>query len=74
MSKSQFCRLFCGYNKTIRVFDTSRPGREFRQHSTVTSSTDGQTGMLSCYFDAGFNRVKFFAMDIIKSQPPYLSK
>lgn len=41
-------KLFCGYNKTIRVFDTSRPGREFRQHSTVTSSTDGQTGIISC--------------------------
>lgn len=41
-------KLFCGYNKTIRVFDTSRPGREFKQHSTVTSSKDGQTGIISC--------------------------
>ncbi|KAL2643010.1 hypothetical protein R1flu_010597 [Riccia fluitans] len=41
-------KLFCGYNKTIRVFDTSRPGREFTQHSTLTSAKDGQTGIISC--------------------------
>ncbi|BBN02469.1 telomerase Cajal body protein 1 [Marchantia polymorpha subsp. ruderalis] len=41
-------KLFCGYNKTIRIFDTSRPGREFTQHSTLTSAKDGQTGIISC--------------------------
>lgn len=41
-------KLFCGYNKTLRIFDTSCPGREFQQHSTVTSTKDGQTGVISC--------------------------
>ncbi|MCO5573848.1 hypothetical protein L7F22_027623 [Adiantum nelumboides] len=41
-------KLFCGYNKTIRVFDTSCPGRDFKQQSTVTSTRDGQTGIISC--------------------------
>ena len=39
------CRLFCGYNKTLRVFDTARPGREFSQYSTLTNTKDGQTGV-----------------------------
>ncbi|KAH6557638.1 hypothetical protein KP509_1Z102500 [Ceratopteris richardii] len=38
-------RLFCGYNKAIRVFDTSRPGREFKQYS---NTKDGQKGIISC--------------------------
>ncbi|KAG0575833.1 hypothetical protein KC19_5G034300 [Ceratodon purpureus] len=41
-------RLFCGYNKTLRVFDTSRPGREYSQYSTLTKAKDGQTGIISC--------------------------
>jgi len=41
-------KLFCGYNKTLRVFDTARPGREFSQYSTLTNTKDGQTGIISC--------------------------
>ncbi|GLJ48722.1 hypothetical protein SUGI_1027490 [Cryptomeria japonica] len=41
-------KLFCGYNKVLRVFDIHRPGREFEQYSTLTSTKDGQTGILSC--------------------------
>ncbi|XP_024377425.1 uncharacterized protein [Physcomitrium patens] len=41
-------KLFCGYNKTLRIFDTSRPGREFSQYSTLTKTKDGQTGIISC--------------------------
>eukprot|EP00850_Spirogloea_muscicola_P014046 SM000098S25126 [mRNA] locus=s98:339039:343820:- [translate_table: standard] len=41
-------KLYCGYNKIIRVFDTSIPGRDFQQHSTLTKARDGQNGILSC--------------------------
>lgn len=43
-------RLFCGYNKTLRVFDTARPGREFSQYSTLTNAKDGQTGSNLSFF------------------------
>jgi WD40 repeat protein len=42
------CRLYCGYNKTLRVFDIARPGKEFSQYSTLTKTKDGQTGIISC--------------------------
>ncbi|KAJ7258346.1 hypothetical protein O6H91_Y411200 [Diphasiastrum complanatum] len=49
-------KLFCGYNKSLRVFDTSRPGREFSQYSTVTSMKDGQAGIISCLaFNHGYS-------------------
>ncbi|CAM6118527.1 unnamed protein product [Calypogeia fissa] len=41
-------KLYCGYKKLLRVFDTSRPGREFSQHSTLTDAKDGQAGIISC--------------------------
>lgn len=41
-------KLFCGYNKALRVFDIHRPGRDFEQYSTLTSTKDGQTGIISC--------------------------
>ncbi|KAH8968590.1 hypothetical protein BDL97_03G134500 [Sphagnum fallax] len=41
-------KLYCGYNKTLRVFDIARPGKEFSQYSTLTKTKDGQTGIISC--------------------------
>ncbi|CAM6069273.1 unnamed protein product [Sphagnum tenellum] len=41
-------KLYCGYNKTLGVFDIARPGKEFSQYSTLTKTKDGQTGIISC--------------------------
>lgn len=38
------CRIFAGYNKTIRIFDIHRPGRDFEQHSTLQGNKEGQSG------------------------------
>ncbi|XP_057544146.1 uncharacterized protein LOC130823530 [Amaranthus tricolor] len=40
-------KIFAGYNKTLRVFDIHRPGREFTQHSTLQGSKEGQSGIIS---------------------------
>lgn len=37
-------RIFAGYNKSVRVFDVHRPGRDFKQFSTVQGNKEGQTG------------------------------
>ena len=29
-------KIYCGYNKMVRVFDTSRPGRQCQQRPTGT--------------------------------------
>jgi hypothetical protein len=42
--------LYCGYNKTLRVFDIARPGKEFSQYSTLTKTKDGQTGTSALLF------------------------
>eukprot|EP00897_Mesotaenium_endlicherianum_P004712 jgi/Mesen1/4269/ME000022S03559 len=41
-------KLVCGYNKVMRVFDVSRPGRQFSEHSTQSPTKEGQTGIISC--------------------------
>eukprot|EP00898_Chlorokybus_atmophyticus_P003145 jgi/Chlat1/3831/Chrsp26S03979 len=41
-------KLFCGYKKSIRVFDTARPGREYVTYPTVNAMKQGQTGIISC--------------------------
>ncbi|EFJ29112.1 hypothetical protein SELMODRAFT_33764, partial [Selaginella moellendorffii] len=46
-------RLFCRYNKKIRIFDTSTPGRHCEEHSTLTSSKEGITGIVSCLAFSG---------------------
>ena len=28
-------RIYCGFNKMVRVFDTARPGRDFQERPTV---------------------------------------
>ncbi|XP_021902199.1 telomerase Cajal body protein 1 [Carica papaya] len=40
-------KIFAGYNKSIRVFDIHRPGRDFQQYSTIKGSKEGQTGIIS---------------------------
>ncbi|CAI9284853.1 unnamed protein product [Lactuca saligna] len=34
-------RIFVGYNKSIRIFDIHRPGRDFQQHSTIQGNKEG---------------------------------
>ncbi|KAL9234106.1 hypothetical protein vseg_009013 [Gypsophila vaccaria] len=40
-------KIFAGYNKTLRVFDVHRPGRDFVQRSTLQASKEGQSGIIS---------------------------
>lgn len=40
-------KIFAGYNKSIRVFDIHRPGRDFAQYSTIQGNKEGQTGIIS---------------------------
>ncbi|KAK6195388.1 hypothetical protein SNE40_000832 [Patella caerulea] len=40
-------KIYCGFNKTIRVFDVSRPGRDCQRRPTFAKSI-GQPGIISC--------------------------
>ncbi|KAK7836441.1 telomerase cajal body protein 1 [Quercus suber] len=40
-------KIFAGYNKAVRMFDIHRPGRDFKQHSTLQGNKEGQTGIIS---------------------------
>ncbi|XP_068639454.1 uncharacterized protein [Aristolochia californica] len=40
-------KLYAGYNKSLRVFDVHRPGRDFEQHSTLQGNKEGQSGIVS---------------------------
>ncbi|KAF3678894.1 putative pseudouridine-5'-monophosphatase-like isoform 1 [Capsicum annuum] len=40
-------KIFAGYNKSIRIFDIHRPGRDFTQHSTLRGNKEGQSGIIS---------------------------
>ncbi|XP_028405488.1 telomerase Cajal body protein 1-like [Dendronephthya gigantea] len=40
-------KIYCGFDKMVRVFDTSRPGRQCQQRRTV-SKKQGQFGIISC--------------------------
>lgn len=40
-------KVFAGYNKSVRVFDVHRPGRDFVQYSTLQGNKEGQTGIIS---------------------------
>ncbi|XP_062161405.1 uncharacterized protein LOC133868510 [Alnus glutinosa] len=40
-------KIFAGYNKTVRVFDIHRPGRDFEQHSTLQGNKEGLAGIIS---------------------------
>lgn len=41
-------RIFGGYNKSVRIFDIHRPGREFEQYSTLQGNKEGQAGLFLC--------------------------
>lgn len=40
-------QLYCGFDKTVRVFYTDRPGRDCEERPT-TVKKQGQTGIISC--------------------------
>uniref|UniRef100_A0A8C5KCR3 Telomerase Cajal body protein 1 n=1 Tax=Jaculus jaculus TaxID=51337 RepID=A0A8C5KCR3_JACJA len=40
-------QLFCGFNRTVRVFSTSRPGRDCEVRATFVKK-QGQSGIISC--------------------------
>ncbi|XP_041483327.1 telomerase Cajal body protein 1-like [Lytechinus variegatus] len=42
-------RLFCGFNKTIRIFYTDRPGSQCEVVPTKKKNMNGQTGIISCF-------------------------
>ncbi|KAK9818157.1 hypothetical protein WJX72_007963 [[Myrmecia] bisecta] len=41
-------KLFTGFNKHIRVYDVTRPGRDCQNISTHKKRQDGQPGIISC--------------------------
>jgi WD40 repeat protein len=41
-------KLFCGFNKCVRMFETSRPGRECSTFPTHEKKWGGQRGIVSC--------------------------
>lgn len=40
-------KIFAGYNKSVRVFDVHRPGRDFEKYSTLKGNKEGQAGIMS---------------------------
>ncbi|PIA54997.1 hypothetical protein AQUCO_00800019v1 [Aquilegia coerulea] len=40
-------KIFGGYNKSLRIFDIHRPGRDFEQYSTLQGNKEGQPGIIS---------------------------
>lgn len=44
-------RAYCGFERAIRIFDVSRPGREceLRRTSPTRKSRDGLRGIISCF-------------------------
>ena len=44
-------RIFCGFDRTVRIFDASRPGRKCELRPTCSSkrARDGQRGIISCF-------------------------
>uniref|UniRef100_A0A3Q2QMF7 Telomerase Cajal body protein 1 n=1 Tax=Fundulus heteroclitus TaxID=8078 RepID=A0A3Q2QMF7_FUNHE len=41
-------RLYCGFDKMVRVFCTERPGRDCEERPTVVKK-QGQSGIISCF-------------------------
>uniref|UniRef100_A0A672GF11 Telomerase Cajal body protein 1 n=1 Tax=Salarias fasciatus TaxID=181472 RepID=A0A672GF11_SALFA len=41
-------QLYCGFDKTVRVFHTERPGRDCEERHTVVKK-QGQSGIISCF-------------------------
>jgi WD40 repeat protein len=44
-------RLYCGFDRAVRIFDLSRPGRQcvLRQTCKTRRSREGQRGIISCF-------------------------
>lgn len=42
-------RLYCGFNKAIRIFYTDRPGTQCEVVATKKKTMSGQTGIISCF-------------------------
>ncbi|RAL39445.1 hypothetical protein DM860_002978 [Cuscuta australis] len=40
-------KIFAGYNKSLKVFDIHRPGRDYGHHSTIDGKKEGQSGIIS---------------------------
>ncbi|KAA8519885.1 hypothetical protein F0562_014205 [Nyssa sinensis] len=40
-------KILAGYNKSLRVFDIYRPGRDFAHYSTLQGNKEGQSGIIS---------------------------
>ncbi|KAM3590797.1 uncharacterized protein V6R79_016808 [Siganus canaliculatus] len=41
-------QLYCGFDKTVRVFYTERPGRDCEERPTIAKK-QGQSGIISCF-------------------------
>ncbi|XP_044040809.1 telomerase Cajal body protein 1 [Siniperca chuatsi] len=41
-------QLYCGFDKTVRVFYTERPGRDCEERPTIVKK-QGQSGIISCF-------------------------
>ncbi|TNN40239.1 Telomerase Cajal body protein 1 [Liparis tanakae] len=41
-------RLYCGFDKTVRIFYTERPGRDCEERPTIVKK-QGQGGIISCF-------------------------
>jgi WD40 repeat protein len=43
-------KIYCGFNRMVRVFDITQPGRRFSSYATskTRKSKDGQRGIISC--------------------------
>lgn len=41
-------QLYCGFDKTVRIFYTERPGRDCEERPTVVKK-QGQSGIISCF-------------------------
>lgn len=50
MSVRCACRIYCGSNNMIQIFDTTRPGKDCQKKPTVPTrkSKKGQKGVISC--------------------------
>ncbi|XP_033637703.1 telomerase Cajal body protein 1-like [Asterias rubens] len=42
-------KLYCGFNKMIRIFYTDRPGQTCEERPTRVKHAGGQTGIISCF-------------------------
>lgn len=69
----QGTKVFAGFNRMVRVFDTSRPGRQIEDRATCPTrkSRDGQRGILSCIaFNPDYSGCVARAADARSRSPP----